>query len=128
MAEKMSPFDIAKNINSHGQRLETDEVGYEPFVLNKIYSNTPDSVAFANEMNQHWSLPKQMQYDFYRFGLPKNMRRHGKWEKRSTETADDIAQIEEAFGYSRQKAIEVYPILVRKMDKIRSLNDKGGKR
>lgn len=128
MAEKMSPFDIVKNINGHSARLDTDDVGYDAFVINKIYSNTPDSVAFANELNQNWALPKQQQYDFYRFGLPKNMRRFGKWEKRSTDTAEDLKQIQEAYGYSRQKAIEVYPILVRQMDKIRALNDKGGKR
>ena len=51
MAEKLSPFEIAKNINKHDERLDVAETGYEAFVINHIYSNTADTVAFANEMN-----------------------------------------------------------------------------
>lgn len=127
MTKKPSPFDIAKNINSAGERLDVNETGYEPWVTNIIYSNTPDSVFFANMMNRYWSLPKQMQYDFYRFGLDRNPRRYGKWEKRA-KTEDDILQICEALNYSRAKALEVYPILKDRMDEIRSWNDKGGKK
>lgn len=127
MNDKLSPFDIAKNINSHGKRLDTDEVGYEPFVLVKIMSNTPDSVFFANEMNQNWHLSKQMQYDFFRFGLPKNMRRFGKWEKRSKEGEADLELIMSAFGYSRAKALEIMPVVKDRLDEIREATNKGGR-
>lgn len=128
MSAKMSPFDLAKNINSHGERLVAAEVDYNPYMVNAIYGNTPDTVLFANEMNQHWgSLTKQMQYDFYRFGLTKNMRRFGTWNKRKEDNGDDIAQIMEAYGYSRAKALEVYVILKPHMEQVRARNDKGGK-
>ncbi|ASD50391.1 clamp loader of DNA polymerase [Acidovorax phage ACP17] len=128
MSEKLSPFDIAKNINSHGPRLDTDEAGFESFVIVKIMSNTPDSVFFANELNQYWQLDKQLQYDFLRFGLPKNMRRFGKWEKKSKDDEEDLAAIMEAFGYSRNKALEVYPVVRGKMDEIKAHLNKGGRK
>ena len=127
MAEKLSPFDIAKNINKHGERLDVSETGYEAFVINRIYSNTPDTVAFANEMNKCCNLPKQMQYDFYRFGLNKNPRRYGKWEKRDDDNLEELKVIMEVYGYSRAKAIEVYPMLKPHMTQLRAHVDKGGK-
>ena len=128
MAEKkLTPFEIAKNINSHGERLDTDEDGYEPFMMNRIFSNTPDSVAFANELNRYGTLPKQMQYDFYRYGLEKNPRRYGKWEKRD-DNDHDLKIIMEAYGYSRQKAMEVYPVLRPRMTELHAHVEKGGRK
>lgn len=127
MSEKLNPFDLAKNINGHAEPLDVSLTGYEPFVMNVLYSNTIDSVLFSNEMNQHWNLPKQMQYDFYRHGLPKNMRRYGKWNKKEKRD-EDISQIQEAFGYSRNKAFEVWPILKGSMDEVRKRNEKGGRK
>lgn len=128
--DKMSFFEIAKNINSHGERLNTDadDVDYNSFMMNKLYSNTPDSVLFANELNMNWSIPKQQQYDFYRFGLSKNLRRFGKWEKRSTDDADLLKLVKEAFKYNRNKALEVIPILRDQTEAITAHLEKGGKK
>lgn len=121
----MSFFDVAKNINGHGERLDSEVIGYNPFMMNRLYSQTPDSVLFANELNKFWNLPKQMQYDFYRYGLDRNPRRFGTWNKK--ESDDDIALIMEAFAFTRNKALEVYPILKKDMDIIRAYVFKGGK-
>jgi hypothetical protein len=65
MMATMSPFDIASHINEKKGVLDVDEVGYNSYVINKVLSNTIDSVLFANEMNLRWNVPKQQQYDFY---------------------------------------------------------------
>lgn len=126
--KKLGPFDVVKNINGHGERLDASEVGYDPFVINRVFSNTPDTVLFANELNLNWRLPKQMQYDFYRYGVVKHPRRYGKWEKRDSADDDSLSLIKEAFGYSRQKAIEVLPILRDHLDEIEAHLFKGGRK
>lgn len=87
-----------------------------------------DSVLYANEMNQHWHLSDQMQYDFFRYGLPKNLRRYGKWEKRSKDDEDAIALVQEVYGYSRVKAVEALPLLASHMDVLEAHVNKGGKK
>lgn len=126
--KKMGPFDVVKNINGHGERLDMDGVSYDPFVINRVFSNTPDTVLFANELNQHWRMSKQMQYDFYRFGVTKHPRRYGKWVKR--ETGDDalLELIKETYGYSRAKAIEALPLLRDHVEVLEKHLNKGGRK
>lgn len=123
----MPIFEVAKNINARDGRLDADEVGYNPFMTNRIYSMTPDSVLFANEMNRFWNLTNQQQYDFYYYGMDRNPRRFGRWQKKDTGLDDDLGAIMEAFSYSRAKALEVWPILKDRMDDIRKFIFKGGK-
>ena len=127
----MSPFDIAKNINSHGNPLDVesdgiDKVDYKPYMMNKIFANAHDSIFFANEMNKSHFLDEQLQYDFYRYGLDKNPRRYGKWMKKYTGDDDFIALIQKIYDYSRDKAIEVMPILLEKRDILESFVYEGG--
>lgn len=123
--DKMTPFEIANNINLKTGILDAQEVGYVPFVVNKVFSNTEDSIFYANEMNQAWALDVDQQYAFYYHGLPKK-KRFGKWHK-NQDTMQDIELIQEAFGYSYHKAKEVLPLLRPHLDSIRAEMDKGGK-
>lgn len=125
MGEKISPFDIVANINNKTDQLDVTDVGYDAFVLNRVFSNTRDSVFFANEMNQHYNLPKEMQYAFYYFGLPKK-NRYGKWNK-NTDDKSELEVIQEYFGYSRSKAKQVQAVLCPHLDAIRRELDKGGR-
>lgn len=125
MSERLSPFDIASNINEKKGLLDVAEVGYEPFVVNRVFSNTQDSVLFANEMNAAWGLPKDMQYAFLYYGLPKK-KRFGKWHK-NQDDKDDLEPIQEYFGYSRHKAKMVLSLLRPHLDQIRSELQKGGR-
>lgn len=125
MSEKISPFDIAANINTKADLLDINEVGYDAFVLNRVFSNTKDSVFFANEMNQHYNLPKEMQYAFYYFGLSKR-NRYGKWNKNQDDKSE-LELIQEYFGYSRVKAKQVQSILRPYLDDIRLELEKGGR-
>ena len=125
MGEKLSPFDIASNINEKKGVLDVEEVGYDTYVINRVFSNTADSVLFANELNIRWGIPKQQQYDFYYHGLPKK-KRFGKWYKNQDDTAS-LKLIQEYFGYSRRKAKDVLELLRPRLDEIARELDKGGR-
>lgn len=124
--KKLSPFDIASIINEKKGLLDESEMGdYSPYMLNRIMSNTQDTVFFANEMNMAWQLSKDMQFAFYYHGLPKK-RRFGKWNKNSDDS-DAIDLIKEYYGYSTNKAKDVLSILRPNLDSIRAELTKGGK-
>lgn len=125
MAESMSPFDIASHINEKKGVLDVEEIGYNAYVINKVLSNTIDSVLFANEMNRYWSVPTQQQFDFFYHGLPKK-KRYGKWHKNQDDTAS-LDLIQEYYGYSRKRAKDVLGILRPYLDDIRQELEKGGR-
>lgn len=124
MADKFSPFDIASVINEKKGPLDVDEVGYSPYMINRVFSNTMDSVIFANEMNRWWRLDKQAQFDFYYYGLPKR-KRFGKWHKNQDDDKE-LGLIQEAYGYSRRKAKDVLTLLRPHLSTIEKELDKGG--
>lgn len=125
MAEKLSPFDIANNINEKKEFLDVNEVGYDSWTINKVFSNTQDSVLFANEMNSHWNLPKEMQYAFLYHGLPKK-KRFGKWHKNQDDKAE-LEVIQEYYGYSRHKAKQVLSLLRPRLADMKQELEKGGR-
>lgn len=125
MSEKLSPFDIASNINNKSDPLDVNECGYDAFVLNRVFSNTSDSVFFANQMNECWGLSKDMQYAFYYHGLPKK-NRYGKWHKNQDDKGE-LEVIQEYFSYSRNKAKQVQTLLRPQLDSIRKELEKGGR-
>lgn len=123
--KKLSPFDIASHINEKKGVLDVEESGYEPFIVNKVFSNTADSVLFANEMNLHWGASKQQQFDFYYYGLPKK-KRFGKWHK-NQDDKEALKLIQDRFGYSLRKAKDVLTLLRPHLDEIAEELYKGGR-
>ncbi len=124
--KKLSPFDIASMINEKKGLLgESELVDYSPYMINRILSNNQDTIFFANEMNSAWGLPKDMQFAFYYYGLPKK-KRYAPWHKNQDDN-DNLNLIEEYFGYSRNKAKQVLPLLHQHLDSIREELKKGGK-
>lgn len=119
----MSPFDYINIINSKSGVVEVEK-GFEPYIINKAMSNNLDCVFWANEVNKY-SMDSQMLFDFYYFGLDKR-KRYGKWFKKDTTNEDHINLIKEYFGYSAQKATDVYPLLKDQIDDIKVALDKGG--
>lgn len=101
------------------------EDGYVPFIVTRCLSNTKDTVFFANEANFLNINDKVMQYHFYYHGIEKNPRRFGKWHKQEKADAALIF-IKERYGYTDQRAREVLPILIDKIDEIKQDLDKGG--
>ena len=109
-----------ENLLSKDPRLEKD---YVPFVINKCFSYFPDTIFYANRMNQVAFLDKKLQYDYYIHSISKR-KRFSKWIK--PEEDKDLAIVKEIFGYSDQRAKEVIDLLP--MDKLRDLVQKGGQK
>lgn len=109
-----------ENLLSKDPRLEKD---YVPFVINKCFSYFPDTIFYANRMNQMAFLDKKMQYDYYIHSITKR-KRFSKWVK--VEENSDIEVIKEIYGYSDARAREVIEMLP--MDKLRDLVQKGGQK
>lgn len=123
----LSPFDLARNINEKTGRLNAEEVGFNPYMMNRIFSNTKDTILFANEMNALWrNVTPEMHYDFFYHGISKK-RRYGKWHKSPADDEETLQVIQDAQGMSRQKARDVVDILQPVLEELKSELRKGGR-
>ena len=59
-------------------------------------------------MNRLPHIPKEYQYKFYLYGIPKN-RSYGKWAKSSA--PKELKDFIKVSGYSREKALEAMRVL-----------------
>lgn len=123
-----SPFDYINTINNKTPQIEMDSVGmldYNPFIINRGLSNNIQTVLFANEMNRYSFIPKNWQYDFYWYGVPKG-KRFDKWAKKNSD--DDINSIKEYYHINRMRAEEYMKILTpEQIELIKQKLKKGGK-
>lgn len=119
--------EILNSINQTKENLikkePTLEKEYVPFVINRCFSYFPDTIFYANKVNQMAYLDKKMQYDYYLHTITKR-KRFSKWIK--SEENKDLEIVKEVYGYSDSKAKEVMDMLP--MDKLRDLVQKGGQK
>jgi hypothetical protein len=111
----VSPFDFVNAINSNKKNLmvgtENDELAegsYVPFIVNKSLSYFPDTILYANEMNQFNALDNKLQFS-YLLNSIRPAKRFAKWVKR--EDIENVELIKQFYGYSTEKAIQVLSIL-----------------
>ena len=83
---------------------------YPPYIINKCLSSHIDSVLFANEMNMHHQLDKDMQYFFYLNSLRKR-KRFSPWLRK--DKIKDLECIKQYYGYSNEKASQALKILTK---------------
>jgi len=109
----MSPFDFLNSINLTKENLfETDpQAGkdYKPFLINRGLSYFPDTVFYANQMNQHPGLDKDMQFFFF-LNIISRKKRFSKWSKKDDST-ESLELVKEYYGYSSEKATEALKVL-----------------
>ncbi len=109
----MSFFDFLNSINDTKKDLLREdplsEKDYVPFMINRGLSYFPDTILYANEMNQHAGIPKEWQFDFYRIGISKR-KRFSKWHKKDS-IEEDVKLIMTEYDYSHQKALQIMDIL-----------------
>jgi hypothetical protein len=108
----MGLFDLINKI-SHSKDVSdvTDkdiDVDYVPFVVNKTLSYHPDSLIYANEMNQRQHADKQLQFQFYLNSL-RPRKRFAKWVK--AEKVDNLEAVKLSFNYSNEKALQIIDLL-----------------
>ena len=110
-----------KNLMDQDPELESS---YPSWIINKCLSSFTDTVLYANEMNKNSHLPKRLQYDFFINSL-RPRKRFSPWSKK--ESVDYLEDIQEYYGYSYTKALDVIRILPKSdLEKIRKLLHKGG--
>ena len=81
---------------------------YVPFVVNKTLSYFPDTILYANEMNQYSTLDVEMQNAFLLNSI-RPAKRFAKWVKR--EDSESVELIKQFYGYSTEKAVQVVSLL-----------------
>ena len=102
------------------------EKEYPPYIINRCLSGHLDCILFVNEMNQHHSLDKKMQYDFFLNSLRKR-KRYSPWIRK--EQLENLDLVKSYYGYSNEKAKQVLHILTREqLSFIRDRLDTGGKK
>ena len=128
MKNNISPFEFVNSINDTKVNIIVDkwsEDEYNPFIVNKALSFTPDTVIYANEMNSRPHLEKALQYNFL-INIVRKKKRFSKWIKK--EKIEAIEIIKEYYGYNTEKARQVVSILSKEqIDNIKSKLYKGGK-
>lgn len=108
----MSPFEFIGAINETKKNLFEDPQAhkdYSSFMVNRGLSYFPDTILYANEMNQYASIPAEWQFFFLINSIPKK-KRFSKWSKKDKETKS-IQLVKEYFGYSNEKAKEALTVL-----------------
>jgi hypothetical protein len=95
------------------------------FLINRSLSMSPDTVMYANDMNEHYDLDGMLQYDYFINSIRKK-KRYNKWAKAS-KTSSKVDIIKEYYNYNEQRAVEVLPLLSKEhFDFMKSKMDKGG--
>lgn len=138
---KLSPFDFLNSINdgvkgkdylkdcsadtSGGLVPDSADKDYVPFMVNRGLSFYPDTILYANAMNERAGLPAKMQFDFYRFGV-RPRKRFSKWAKKTDDT-DDMKLIMVKYGYSADKARDVLKLYTDEaLIELRAKAERGG--
>jgi hypothetical protein len=125
----MTPFDFVNSINLTKKNLFEDPLAhkdYSPFLINKSLSFFPDTVLYANEMNQFAEIPKDWQFFFFLNTIPKK-KRYSKWFKKDPKS-DSLSMVIEYFGYSAEKARDALSVLTEdQLAMIKEKLYKGGK-
>jgi hypothetical protein len=106
-------------------RDDIDVKDYVPFVVNRALSYHMDCVLYANEMNLHPEIEKDLQYQYLLNTIRPMKRKFQPWQK--SEADKNIEFVKEYFGYSNQKAKEALGILNdEQIAEIKRRTDKGG--
>ena len=120
---KLSPYEYVKSINKKSEYLY-DLAGYSPFLTNRAFAGFIDTIMFAEQMNQAHQLDPQLQYDFYYYGVRKGSRFNPIPKPSDPE---GLELVMEYYQYSKQKALEVIPLLSKEdLINICKSMDKGG--
>ena len=99
---------------------------YPAYIVNRCLSGHLDTVLYANEMNLHPNLDKDMQYQFFLNSLRKR-KRFSPWLRK--DKVDNLNIIKKYYGYSNEKALQALRLLTQQqLDYIKKRLDTGGMR
>lgn len=111
----MNPFDFVNAINMSKKDLMTGseddvqaEKDYVPYVINRSLSYFPETLFYANEVNQHRDLDNKLQFH-YLLNSIRPGKRFSKWAKK--EESSDLQHVMQYYNYSVDKAKQALPLL-----------------
>ena len=122
--------DWLNSINFTKEDLTVDDPdvvkGYTPYIVNRCLSGHLDTILYANEMNLHNHLDKDMQYQFFLNSLRKR-KRFSPWLRK--DKVENLNIIKRYYGYSNEKALQALRLLTTKqLDYIKKRLETGGMR
>ena len=122
--------DWLNSINFTKEDLTVDDPdvvkGYTPYIVNRCLSGHLDTILYANEMNLHNHLDKDMQYQFFLNSLRKR-KRFSPWLRK--DKVDNLNIIKKYYGYSNEKALQALRLLTNEqLDYIKKRLETGGMR
>ena len=124
----MNPFEFVKAINYTKKDIMIDDLveeEYKPFLTNRALSYFPDTVLYANEMNQNGHLDSRLQFDFF-INIIRKRKRFSPWLKASE--VENLDVIKEYYGYSDEKAKSVLSLFNNKqIEDLKKRIYKGGR-
>lgn len=108
-----------------GRDPENDKL-YDVFLANRHFSNFPDSIMYAQELNLCGRIPAKWNYDYFINSLRPNKRFAGKSKKTVN---NDIKAISEYYGYNRSKSEVALSLLSpEQIEVIKRKLEKGGRK
>jgi hypothetical protein len=100
------------------------EKNYQPYLVNKNYSNFQDTILYANEMNKYHNLDNKLQFD-YLLNSIRPRKRFSPWHKKTIH--NDFDYVKEYYGYNNKKTEQALNILTKEqIEDIKSRMNKGG--
>ena len=124
----MNPFEFVKAINYTKKDIMVDDLvegEYTPFIINRALSYFPDTVLYANEMNQNGHLDSRHQIDFF-INIIRKRKRFSSWLKPNE--IENLDVIKEYYGYSDEKAKSVLSLFNNKqIENLKQRIYKGGR-
>jgi hypothetical protein len=95
-----SKKDLLKELDNANQ--------YPAFIINRMLSGNIDTALFANELNERYTMDKDMQYKFLLYAIP-SKKRFSPYMKKSK--LQDLGVIKQYYGYNTEKALDALKIL-----------------
>jgi len=122
--------DWLNSINFTKEDLTVDDPDtvkdYPAYIVNRCLSGHLDTVLYANEMNLHPNLDKDMQYQFFLNSLRKR-KRFSPWLRK--DKVENLNIIKRYYGYSNEKALQALRLLTtEQLDYIKQRLETGGMR
>ena len=118
-----TPFDFLNAINETKKDLikedPSNEKEYSAWMVNRGLSFFPDTVMYANEMNQRHQTSNKWQFQFLLNSIPRK-KRFSKWFKREEEK--NLKLVMDCYGYSSEKAKQVLGILTQ--EQLKTIEEK----
>ena len=102
-----------------------DREEYIPFIVNRALSYHMDCILYANEINKHHSIDKDMQYQYLLNTVRPLKRKFRPWQKNAP--INDLVCVKKYFGYSTNKAKQTLLIVTEDdLETIRFKTSEGG--